>query len=149
MLNKTTHPVPNAHHTLRSEEIGSAFAAMAPLIPRLRTVVTIDEAGALLVILRLAGESASVRARAMTAVVGVLPDYIGRNGVLSPSCREIARRLALTLEDVDTALETLIADGYLVELRPSGFLRPQRRFWLRKLGTPPPQRRPWDRRPRR
>lgn len=135
MLNKTTHPVPNAHHTLRSEEYGRAFATLAPLIPRLRTVMSIDEAGALLVVLKLAGEAAYVRAQAMSALAGVVGDYVGRNGVLTLPRREIAQRLALSPEDLDVAVETLIADGYLVELKPRGFLRPQRRFLLRR---PPP-----------
>ena len=139
MLNKTTHPLPNAPVvTLATEEIRSAIAAMVTLIPRLGTVMSIDEAGALLVVLKLAREASMHRALTLAAVVGVVGDYVGRNGVLSLPRREIARRLAVSPEDVDVALETLIADGYLVELKPRGFLRPQRRFWLRRPGTPPP-----------
>jgi hypothetical protein len=136
MLNKTTHPLPNAPDTLATEEIRSAIAAMVTLIPRLGTVMSIDEAGALLVVLKLAREASMHRALTLSAVAGVVGDYVGRNGVLSLPRREIARRLAVSPEDVDVAVETLIADGYLVELRPRRFLRPQRRFWLRR--PPPP-----------
>lgn len=105
---------------------------------RLAGTVTVEEAGALAVIVKLAHEAAFVRAKAVAAVIGVLRDYVNRDGLLSPPRREIAQRLALTPEAVDAALGALVADGYLVELRPKGFVRRQRRFRLRMPGTSPP-----------
>lgn len=138
MLNKTAHPFLNvAPDRIGAEDIRSAFEAFKPIIPRLVRVITPDESEAVFLVLKLAQEAAIGRAHALAAVSGVVRDYIGLDGVFSPPRREIARRLELSPDAVDAALDGLIADGYLVEL-PRGFLRRQRRFRLMMPDTPPP-----------
>jgi hypothetical protein len=88
-----------------------------------------EEGEALIMVLHLARDGFHARIDTQRAVLVMLGEFIGADGVCyPPPDPEIARRLSVSPAAVDAALQALVAAGFLEELRPKGFIRRQRRF---------------------
>lgn len=90
-----------------------------------------DEGEVLVMLLQFARAGFAARMETYKALVRLLGESGGGDGpCYPPPTHEIARRLAVRPDEVEAACKALIAAGFLIELRPKGFIRRQRRFRL-------------------
>jgi DNA-binding transcriptional ArsR family regulator len=132
-----------ARHAYRVSQVMRPFYVYQRMLERLIPQMDLEECTAALVMLRLALNGANISQDTKTAVLVLMREHIRSDGLCyPPSFEAISRRLGLTPVAVGNAFTSLVADGFIEEVKPKGIIFRRRRFRFIPAGGDVPSESP-------